>query len=98
LFFEKNANIFAENWQKSQKIVVITSTPDLDTQQNVTSVLIAASYHWTDYAGKFGNKKSNRNISKTFFEAALIVRASSSEKLRPLFESGSKPFDRKLET
>jgi hypothetical protein len=27
LVFEKNANSFAENWQKSQKIVTITSTP-----------------------------------------------------------------------
>jgi hypothetical protein len=27
LVFEKNANLFAENWQKSQKIVTITSTP-----------------------------------------------------------------------
>jgi hypothetical protein len=29
LVFEKNANFFAENWQKSQKIVIITSTPDM---------------------------------------------------------------------
>jgi hypothetical protein len=29
LVFEKNANIFAENWQKSQNIVIITSTPGL---------------------------------------------------------------------
>jgi hypothetical protein len=28
LVFEKNANFFAENWQKSQKIVIITLTPD----------------------------------------------------------------------
>jgi hypothetical protein len=28
LVFEKNANFFAENCQKSQKIVIITSTPD----------------------------------------------------------------------
>jgi hypothetical protein len=28
LAFEKNANFFAENWQKSQKIVVITSVPE----------------------------------------------------------------------
>jgi hypothetical protein len=28
LVFEKNANFFAKNWQKSQKIVIITSTPD----------------------------------------------------------------------
>jgi hypothetical protein len=27
LVFEKNANFFAENWQKSQKIVFVTSTP-----------------------------------------------------------------------
>jgi hypothetical protein len=27
LFFDKNANFFAENCQKSQKIVIITSTP-----------------------------------------------------------------------
>jgi hypothetical protein len=29
VIFEKNANFFAENGQKSQKIVNITSTPDL---------------------------------------------------------------------
>jgi hypothetical protein len=29
LVFEKNAIFFAENWQKSQKNVIITSTPDL---------------------------------------------------------------------
>jgi hypothetical protein len=27
MVFEKNANFFAENWRKSQKIVIITSTP-----------------------------------------------------------------------
>jgi hypothetical protein len=30
LAFEKNANFFEENWQTSQKIVIITSTPGLD--------------------------------------------------------------------
>jgi hypothetical protein len=28
LVFKKNANFFAENWEKSLKIVIITSTPD----------------------------------------------------------------------
>jgi hypothetical protein len=28
LVFEKNANFFAENWRKSQKIMIITLTPD----------------------------------------------------------------------
>jgi hypothetical protein len=27
LVFKKNANFFEENWQKSPKIVIITSTP-----------------------------------------------------------------------
>jgi hypothetical protein len=27
LVFKENANFFAENWKKSQKIVIITSTP-----------------------------------------------------------------------
>jgi hypothetical protein len=27
LIFEKNANFFAENWRKSQNIVIISSTP-----------------------------------------------------------------------
>jgi hypothetical protein len=30
LVFEKNANFFAENCQKLQKIVIITSTPGID--------------------------------------------------------------------
>jgi hypothetical protein len=32
LVLEKNANSFAENWEKLQKIVIITSTPE----KNVT--------------------------------------------------------------
>jgi hypothetical protein len=35
LVFEKNANIFAENCQKSQKIEIITSTPDRIFDQNL---------------------------------------------------------------
>jgi hypothetical protein len=30
LVFEKNAKFFAENWQKPQKIAIITSTPGID--------------------------------------------------------------------
>jgi hypothetical protein len=30
LVFEKNANFFAENWEKSQKIMIITSTPGVE--------------------------------------------------------------------
>jgi hypothetical protein len=33
LVFEKNANFFAENCQKSQKIVIITSTPGMNNKR-----------------------------------------------------------------
>jgi hypothetical protein len=33
LDFEKNANFFAKNWKKSQKIVIITSTPEPRVQK-----------------------------------------------------------------
>jgi hypothetical protein len=35
--FKKNANFFAENWKKSQKIVIITSTP---IQEHLTAFYI----------------------------------------------------------
>jgi hypothetical protein len=35
LVFEKNANFFAKNWQKSQKIVIITS----DRESNPESTM-----------------------------------------------------------
>jgi coproporphyrinogen III oxidase len=37
---KKNANFFAENWQQSQKIVIITSTPGA----NPTIVIYNASF------------------------------------------------------
>jgi hypothetical protein len=39
LVFEKNANFFAENWGKSQKIVIITSTPGWDAYAILISTL-----------------------------------------------------------
>jgi hypothetical protein len=46
LVFEKNANFFAENWQKSQKVVIITSTPG-----SVVYVVIIVSTNGTEYRG-----------------------------------------------
>jgi hypothetical protein len=37
LVFKKNANFFAENWEKSQKIVIITSTPGADDGEQLSS-------------------------------------------------------------
>jgi hypothetical protein len=39
LVLEKNANFFAENWQKTHKFVIITSTPGtiLQTGANPTT-------------------------------------------------------------
>jgi hypothetical protein len=35
LDFEKNAIFFAENWQKSQKIVITTSNPDIKSNERL---------------------------------------------------------------
>jgi hypothetical protein len=39
LVFEKNVDFFAEYWQKSQKIVIITSTPGHTAKENVLIVV-----------------------------------------------------------
>jgi hypothetical protein len=38
LVLGKNANFFAENWEKSQKIVIITSTPDWTNFRPLVSI------------------------------------------------------------
>jgi hypothetical protein len=47
LVFKKNANFFAENWEKSQKIVIITSTPvnDLLVFWHLSFYLNSFIYH-----------------------------------------------------
>jgi aspartokinase len=45
LVFKKNANFFAENWEKSQKIVIVTSTPApaTDTLNRVIEAAVAST-------------------------------------------------------
>jgi hypothetical protein len=38
----KNANFFAENWEKSQKNVIITSTPDPIPKWRALSLYVGA--------------------------------------------------------
>jgi hypothetical protein len=38
--FQKNANYFAENWQKIQKIVIITLTQDVHTYACVSIIYV----------------------------------------------------------
>jgi hypothetical protein len=40
LVFEKNANCFAENWQKSQKVVIISSTPLFTDKTHPCAILL----------------------------------------------------------
>jgi hypothetical protein len=42
LVFEKNANFFAENWEKSPKIVSITSTPGASSSTSVATATTPA--------------------------------------------------------
>jgi uncharacterized membrane protein YeiB len=49
LVFEKNANFFAENCQKSQKIVIITSTPDCRYITTFFYLCKRVSMHWVPF-------------------------------------------------
>jgi hypothetical protein len=55
LVFEKNANFFAKNWEKSQKIVIITSTPGNSTLKKTLSIAGLPD-------GLFSNKKSQLGL------------------------------------
>jgi hypothetical protein len=78
LVFEKNANFFAENWQKSPKIVIITSTPDEFAKKSrpkcSQTCFLAKLTH---------NFFRRRKIWNTF----LILKKLSKENNRPLGEN-----------
>jgi hypothetical protein len=48
LFFAKNANFFAENWQKLQEIVIITSVHEVSTKEktNFLTAFFTLFYAW----------------------------------------------------
>jgi hypothetical protein len=80
LVFEKNANFFTENWQKSQKIVIITSTPDwtnfrrfewLDNYRSGTK-FGATFFHGTSYVTIF-TKKVWASFRATFSQSHLVT-------------------------
>jgi hypothetical protein len=61
LVFKKNANFFAENWGKSQKIVIITSTPGhpkcgifSNLEREVVGPTVAAEVHPGERSGADG--------------------------------------------
>jgi hypothetical protein len=56
LVFKKNANFFAQNWRKSQKIVIITSVPDWSVGNR-------------DFWGLGWRGANSRTIRKTVFRA-----------------------------
>jgi hypothetical protein len=56
LVFEKNANFFAENCQKSQKIVIITSTPDWANFRRLVGFFCLWMHRPNDLGTIFGPK------------------------------------------
>jgi hypothetical protein len=76
LVFEKNANFFAKNCQKSQKIVIITSVPGLDNYAEENDILMKTAYRFlrtkilTLLLGKIDNLYAG-NLSK--LQKVMIV-------------------------
>jgi hypothetical protein len=64
LVFKKNANFFAENWEKSQKIVIITSTPDWANFRQLSECFLwAVFWKWQEVA----------HIWPTFFDGTICA-------------------------
>jgi hypothetical protein len=66
LVFKKNANYFAENWEKSQKIVIITSTPG---NPGVENSLVRKQKWW--HQSKFGPYQGDQ-IGRIFASWATV--------------------------
>jgi hypothetical protein len=56
IVFWENANFFAENWQKSQKIVIITSTPGTNPTTAIHNAGVVNFYNATSSLARFENK------------------------------------------
>jgi hypothetical protein len=54
LVFEKNAHVFAENWQKSQIFLTITLTPDSAKIRLLCDCLLRAVFLFTKVSQSFG--------------------------------------------
>jgi hypothetical protein len=72
LVFEKNANFFAENCQKSQKIVIITSVPGWPDWANLSyDASVVKIYSATNSMARFKNKN---NFSPKWKRSSLLQR------------------------
>jgi hypothetical protein len=85
LVFEKNTDFFTENWRKSQKIVIITSTPGRNGEQ----------FYWieptpADLRAAFGRRSGSRRLQR--FRGQVRVagcrRTSSDERAPTTSRSG----------
>jgi hypothetical protein len=72
LVFEKNANFFAENCQKSQKIVIITSTPEKNTS----------------FFSSFVDRRESRDDAGPSVKVRTLRQAPDHEKHKMTFHKG----------
>jgi hypothetical protein len=85
LVFEKNANFFAENCQKSQKIVIITSTPDWANFRLSGGCFLLGSF--------FENFRSSTKTWATFLRGTscvfIVTKTGLGRTLGDFFENSS---------
>jgi hypothetical protein len=84
LVFEKNANFFAENCQKSQKIVIITLTPGWPGEFLKKSPKMLPSPSFQNYYKTFTVEKGSPKICATWviFEKKPAIRKQSPNRLK----------------
>jgi hypothetical protein len=72
LVFEKNATFLAENWQKLQKIVIITSTQFLSEHNEIGPLII----NHQPVGEKLGHQASTQVKTKKATEINLILHTN----------------------
>jgi hypothetical protein len=81
--FEKNANFFAENWKKSQKIAIITLTPEsqCDDFKNIFAEKNCDQFGIQNTAKSFPKHEHNIGFKgKTpIFSPKIIIKTSTPE-------------------
>jgi hypothetical protein len=77
LVFEKNANFSAENWQNSQKIVIITSTPGTNVMIGCCGYGLDSGFDCRDHGfvareAPVFRRRVGRNIVHTDIETWIL--------------------------
>jgi hypothetical protein len=85
LVFEKNANFFAENLQKSQKIVIITSTPGRKYELWLVRLKNLRPLFLVNYVHTYAYRVQEKELDSLLLNLMAVVQNTNNSILRRFF-------------